>query len=207
VVKTVFDGQFDTACGPISPQSQFSTSAVQQCRSYDPDKAKQLLKAAGVSTPYKLTMLVTNTPDTLKLAQVLQAMVKQSGFELKLQPLEFTTLLDQQDQGKFQVLQLGWSGRVDPDANITNFIGTQGSQNVGGYSDPKVDGLLAQARQTQDISARAKIYGEVQAQTEKDNPIIYLYRQRNLTGVTKDISGVQVYPDGIIRVAFAGYTQ
>jgi len=47
----------------------------------------------------------------------------------------------------------------------------------------------------------------VQAQTEKDDPIIYLYRQRNLTGVSKDISGVQVFPDGIIRVAFAGYTQ
>ncbi len=152
-------------------------------------------------------MLVTNTPDTLKLAQVLQAMVKDAGFELKLQPLEFTTLLDQQDQGNFQVLQLGWSGRVDPDANITNFIGTQGSLNVGGYSNPKVDGLLSQARETQDISARAKIYGKVQAQTEKDDPIIYLYRQRNLTGVSKDVSGVQVYPDGIIRVAFAGYTQ
>jgi peptide/nickel transport system substrate-binding protein len=207
LVKTVFDGQFDTACGPISPQSQFSTPAVQQCRSYDPDKAKQLLQAAGVPTPYKLSMLVTNTPDTLKLAQALQAMVKPAGFDLKLQPLEFTTLLDQQDQGKFQVLQLGWSGRVDPDANITNFIGTQGSQNVGGYSSPKVDSLLAKARQTQDISARAKIYGQVQAQTEKDNPIIYLYRQRNLTGVSKDISGVQVFPDGIIRVAFAGYTQ
>jgi peptide/nickel transport system substrate-binding protein len=207
LVKTVFNGQFDTACGPISPESQFSSPAVQKCRSYDPAKAKQLLQAAGVPVPYKLSMLVTNTPDTLKLAQALQAMVKQGGFDLKLQPLEFTTLLDQQDQGKFQVLQLGWSGRVDPDANITNFVGTQGSQNVGGYSSPKVDQLLAQARQTQDITARAKVYGQVQAQIQKDDPIIYLYRQRNLTGVTKKVSGVQVYPDGIIRVAFAGYTK
>jgi len=207
LVKTVFNGLFDSACGPISPESQFSTPAVQQCPAADPAKAKQLLKAAGVPVPYKVTMLVTNTPDTLKLAQALQAMVKDSGFELKLQPLEFTTLLDQQDQGKFQVLQLGWSGRVDPDANITNFIGTQGSQNVGGYSNPKVDSLLAKARQTQDIGARSKVYGQVQTQIEKDNPIIYLYRQRNLTGVSKNVSGVQVYPDGIIRVAFAGYTQ
>jgi peptide/nickel transport system substrate-binding protein len=207
LVKTVFNGQFDTACGPISPESQFSSPAVQKCRSYDPAKAKQLLQAAGVPVPYKLSMLVTNTPDTLKLAQALQAMVKQGGFDLKLQPLEFTTLLDQQDQGKFQVLQLGWSGRVDPDANITNFVGTQGSQNVGGYSSPKVDQLLAQARQTQDITARAKVYGQVQTQIQKDDPIIYLYRQRNLTGVTKKVSGVQVYPDGIIRVAFAGYTK
>jgi peptide/nickel transport system substrate-binding protein len=207
LVKTVFDGQFDTACGPVSPETEFSTPAVQQCRSYDPDKAKQLLQQAGVPVPYKLNMLVTNTPVTLQLAQALQAMVKEGGFELKLQPLEFTTLLEQQDEGKFQVLQLGWSGRVDPDANITNFIGTQGSLNVAGYSNPRVDDLLAQARVTQDVAERAKLYGEVQTQTEKDDPLIYLYRQRNLTGVSKDVSGVQVYADGIIRVAFAGYTK
>jgi peptide/nickel transport system substrate-binding protein len=207
LVKNVFDGQFDTACGPISPQSQFSNPAVQKCRSYDPDKAKQLLQDAGVPVPYKLNMLVTNTPDTLQFAQALQAMVEPAGFDLKLQPLEFTTLLDQQDQGKFQLLQLGWSGRVDPDANITNFVGTQGSQNVAGYSNPQVDKLLAQARETQDVAQRAKLYGQVQTQTEKDDPIIYIYRQRNLTGVSKDVSGVQVYADGIIRVAFAGYTQ
>ncbi len=207
LVKTVFDDQFDTACGPVSPETEYSTPAVQQCRSYDPEKAKQLLQEAGVSIPYKLDMLVTNTPATLQLAQALQAMVKEGGFELKLQPLEFTTLLEQQDEGKFQVLQLGWSGRVDPDANITNFIGTQGSLNVAGYSNPKVDQLLAQARQTQDVAARAKLYGQVQTQTEKDDPLIYLYRQRNLTGVSRDVSGVQVYADGIIRVAFAGYTK
>ena len=59
----------------------------------------------------------------------------------------------------------------------------------------------------QDVAQRAKLYGEVQTQTQKDDPIIYIYRQRNLTGVSKDVSGVQVYPDGIIRVAFAGYTK
>ncbi len=207
LVQTVFNGQFDTACGPISPESQFSTDAAQECRSYDPGRAKQLLEEAGVPTPYKLDMLVTNTPDALELAQALQAMVQEGGFELELHPLEFTTLLEEQDQGKFQVLQLGWSGRVDPDANITNFVGTQGSQNVAGYSNPEVDDLLAQARQTDDVQDRADLYGQVQAVLQEDDPLIYLYRQRNLTGVSKQITGVQVYPDGIIRVGFAGYAK
>ena len=207
LVETVFNGQYDTACGPISPESEFSTDAMQECRSFDPNQAKQLLEEAGVQTPYKLDMLVTNTPDALEFAQALQAMVKEGGFELELQPLEFTTLLDQQDQGKFQVLQLGWSGRVDPDANITNFIGTQGSQNVAGYSNPEVDDLLDEARQTDDVAERADIYGQLQAIIQEDNPLIYVYRQRNLTGVSKEITGVQVFPDGIIRVAFAGYAE
>ena len=40
---------------------------------------------------------------------------------------EYASLLDQQDRGDFELLQLGWSGLVDPDANIYNFVGTTGS--------------------------------------------------------------------------------
>jgi peptide/nickel transport system substrate-binding protein len=207
LIDNVFDGLFDPACSPVSPDTVYSNDALQQCRSYDPAGAKKLLNQAGVQVPYQLQMLATNTPATLQFAQALQAMVKQGGFNLKIVPAEFTSLLDQQDAGKFQVLQLGWSGRVDPDANITNFVGTQGSQNVGGYSNPTVDKLLAQARQSQDATERGTIYAQVQAQLQKDDPLIYLYRQRNLTGVTKKVSGVQVYPDGLIRVAFAGFTK
>ncbi|MDX6231315.1 MAG: peptide/nickel transport system substrate-binding protein [Nocardioidaceae bacterium] len=205
LVDNVFDGLFETACGPVAPQSEFSTDAVQQCRAADPAKAKSLLKAAGVKTPYTLTLLATNTPDSLQLAQALQAMVKPSGFNLKIEPVEFTALLDQQDAGKFQMLQLGWSGRVDPDANTTNFVGTGGSQNVAGYTNPAVDKLLDQARQSQSVDERAAIYGQLQKKLQQDDPLIYLYRQRNLTGVSKTVSGVQVYADGLIRAAFAGY--
>ena len=37
--------------------------------------------------------------------------------------------------------------------------------------------------------------------------MIYMYRQRNLTGVSKKLLGIQVYPDGVIRTAFAGFAE
>jgi peptide/nickel transport system substrate-binding protein len=149
-------------------------------------------------------MSVSNNPDTLRFAQAIQAMVKDGGIDLKIKPVEYAALLDQQDRGEFSLLQLGWSGRIDPDANITNFVGTGGSQNVGAYSNPQVDQLLTQARQSNDLAQRKDLYGQVVTQLQKDDPLIYLYRQRNLTGVTNKVKGVQVFPDGVIRVAFAG---
>jgi peptide/nickel transport system substrate-binding protein len=134
-------------------------------------------------------------------------MVKEGGFDLKIQPVEFTSLLDQQDRGDFELLQLGWSGRVDPDQNITNFVGTGGSQNVSGYSNPTLDKLLSQARETNDLAQRKELYGQVVAELQKDDALIYLYRQRNLTGVSDDVKGVQVFPDGVVRVAFAGFAR
>jgi len=207
LVKAVFNDKFDVACSPISPTTQFSSPQAQKCRPHDPAKAKQLLEQAGVQMPYKVTMLESNTPESLRLAQALQSMVKEGGFDLKIQPVEFTSLLDQQDRGDFELLQLGWSGRVDPDQNITNFVGTGGSQNVSGYSNPTLDKLLSQARETNDLAQRKELYGQVVAELQKDDALIYLYRQRNLTGVSDDVKGVQVFPDGVVRVAFAGFAR
>jgi peptide/nickel transport system substrate-binding protein len=203
--KVIFNNLNVVACSPISPKSEFSSPPVQTCTPHDTTKAKALLKAAGVKVPFPIEMLVANNPDSLRLVQAIQSMVKEGGFAMKIKPVEFASLLDQQDRGDFSLLQLGWSGRIDPDANITNFVGTGGSQNVAGYNDPAVDSLLAKARQSQDVAARKALYAQVVARLHQSDPLIYLYRQRNLTGVTKKVQGVQVFPDGVIRVAFAGF--
>ncbi|MFE9188127.1 ABC transporter substrate-binding protein [Micromonospora sp. NPDC007208] len=207
LVDAVFNGLHAAACSPISPASTFSSPEAQTCPAHDPAKAKQLLAEAGVQTPYTVTMLASNTPDTLRLAQALQSMVKDGGFDLKINPVEYSSLLDEQDRGNFELLQLGWSGRIDPDANITNFVGTGASQNVAGYSNPQLDSLLTQARQSGDVEERRKLYGQAVTLLQQDDALIYLYRQRNLTAASKQIQGLQVYPDGVIRAAFAGFTK
>ncbi|MFI5707390.1 ABC transporter substrate-binding protein [Kribbella sp. NPDC051620] len=207
LVKSIFNGLNTVACSPISPKSEFSSDAAQKCPPHDTAKAKDLLKQAGVATPYKVSMITSNNPDSLRLAQALQAMVKEGGFDLVIKPVEYASLLDQQDRGDFELLQLGWSGRVDPDANIFNFVGSEGSQNVAGYNSPEVDKLLTDARQSKDQAQRVQLYGQVVTKLQQDDPLIYLYRQRNLTGVTKKVLGVQTFPDGVIRTAFAGYAK
>lgn len=204
LVRTVFDGIYAAACSPISPASEFSTEAAQECTPHDPKKAKQLLRQAGAETPYRIDMITTNTPDSLRIAQALQAMVQEAGFDIRISPVEFSALLDQQDRGDFEMLQLGWSGRIDPDSNITNFVSTRASQNVAGFSDETMDDLLTRAREAQDPAERAQLYGDVATELRESSPLVYLYRQRNLTGVSEDVAGVQVFPDGVIRAAFAG---
>jgi peptide/nickel transport system substrate-binding protein len=204
LVKVIFNNLNTVACSPIAPKSEFSSDAVQKCTPHDPAKSQALLKEAGVATPLPIEMITSNNPDSLRLAQALQSMVKDGGFDLKIKPVEYASLLDQQDRGDFSLLQLGWSGRIDPDANITNFVGTGGSQNVAGYNNKEVDALLEKARQALTLNERKDLYAQVVDKLHQDDPLIYLYRQRNLTGVSNSVKGVQVFPDGVIRVAFAG---
>jgi peptide/nickel transport system substrate-binding protein len=207
LVQTVWGGIFSVACSPISPDSQFTSEAAQACTPHDPEGARALLQEAGVQIPYPIRMITSNNPDSLRLAQALQALVADGGFDLQIEPVEYSALLDQQDRGDFEMLQLGWSGRIDPDNNIANYLSTEGGSNVAGYSDPALDALLTQARTSTDQAERVRLYGEVVAAVHAGDPIVYLYRERNLTGVSDAVSGVQVFPDGILRVAFAGLTR
>ena len=205
LVNAVFNNWFDPACSPISPDSPYSTPASEACPPHDPARARQLLAEAGVPTPYPLTMLVSNSPDTLRLAQALQASVRDGGFEVTIQPVEYSTLLDTQDRGDFEILQLGWSGRIDPHSNMSTFLSTGAGNNVSGYSNPEVDRLLREATRLNDDAARAEIYGQVVQIIQRDLPILYLYRPRNLTAYTTDVAGIATYADGVVRLGRAAF--
>ena len=205
LVNAVFNNWFEAACSPIAPTSSFSTPASEVCPPHDPARARQLLAEAGVPVPYRLTMAVSNTPDTLRLAQALQASVVEGGFELVVEPVEYSTLLDQQTRGDFEILQLGWSGRIDPHGNIASFLTTGAGSNYSGYSNPETDELITRAAQATDPAVRADLYGQVVTSVQRDLPILYLYRQRNLTAHVGGVAGVATYADGVVRLGRAAF--
>jgi peptide/nickel transport system substrate-binding protein len=172
LVTTVFGGLYDPACSPISPSSPYATDASDACPDYDPEAAQQMLEDAGVETPLAIEMQVSNNPDTVRFAQALQAQVAEGGFELTITPVEYSTLLDVQTQGDFEALQLGWSGRIDPNGNMFNFLSTGAGNNYSGYSDDEVDELLSDAASTTDVDERADLYGQVVEKVQEDSPII-----------------------------------
>src|SRR5262249_5833747 len=155
-------------CSPISPSSPFSSDAAQACPPHDPNRAKSLLQQAGVATPFKISMVIGNTPDASRLGQAIQSMVKDGGFDLTPTPVEFAASLTQTDAGKYQMFQIGWSGRVDPDGNTANFLTSAGSQNNSGYSNTTMDQLLTDARTQSDVAQRKTLYGQAITQLHKD---------------------------------------
>ncbi|MCX4094184.1 ABC transporter substrate-binding protein [Nocardia sp. alder85J] len=205
LVRTVFDGWFDSACTPIVPNSTYATAAGTTCPAYDPQRAKQLLTAAGVPAPYRIMMQVSNRQADLRYAQALQSSVAAGGFDLQIVPVEYSALLDVQKRGTFEALFLGWSGRIDPDANTARFLTTGSPGNYGGYSSPAMDDLLSRAGRVTDPGQRAGLYGQAVGLIEKDNPYLYTYRIRVLTGQSTAVAGVEVYPDGVVRLGKAAF--
>ncbi|WP_026556447.1 ABC transporter substrate-binding protein [Arthrobacter sp. 35W] len=207
LVNTVFNNWYQPACSPIPPSSHFASELSNACPEYDPAAAKKLLADAGVPVPYPIQMKVSNSPDALRYAQALQAAIADGGFALTVNPVEYATLLDVQTRGDFEMIQLGWSGRIDPDGNLTRFLSTGAGNNDSGYSTPAMDKLLKSAAQTIDPAERAALYGQVVEQVQADNPVIYLYRVRSLTAYSTAVAGIQTFADGVVHLSNAAFVE
>ena len=104
-------------------------------------RGKALLREAGVPNPH-FTLMTSTGSVALQVAQVVQAMAREAGFDIKIQANEFATSLDLADKGQFDAYLVGWSGRTDPDGNVFRLIACNQPLNAAGYCNPEVDDLL-----------------------------------------------------------------
>jgi peptide/nickel transport system substrate-binding protein len=201
--KVVFGGTVLPGCTPISPASAWFDKTL-KCTSYNPTDAKKLVAASKISNPTVHLMVPTATVG-LRLAQFLQAEEKAVGINVVIQSTDFVTSLSQADAGNFDAFLIGWSGRVDPDGNIYQFVATSGSQNDSGYSNARLDYVLNNARKSITTKSRTTLYHVAQQIILNDRPLIYLYYPVTRAGVEKQLTGVTVYPDTLLRVANAAF--
>ena len=198
IVQVAMDGEADVGNQWVSPTHPFYAKNV-PIPKRDIARAKALLQEAGIPNP-TLTLMTPTTADGQRIAQVVQAMVKEAGFDVKLQSTEFATSLDMADKGQFEAYVLAWSGRADPDGNIFSFDGCKQPLNYAGYCKPDVDELLNKSRTTGDPAERRRIFEQLAAIALKDRPIVYLFHRHWLWAHTAKLGGFRTIPDGLVRV-------
>jgi peptide/nickel transport system substrate-binding protein len=197
--QVVFEGAFAPGNQPFPPTSPWY-DADHPVPARDVDKAKALLAEAGFPDGIDLEVQVPNTTVPLQLMQVVQAMAAEAGINIEITSKEFATLLADQSAGDYQASQIGWSGRVDPDGNIHQFMTTGGGINDSHYSDPKVDEMLNNARASTDFDVRKADYDAARDILAEDMPIVYLYHQTWIWALDDGLKGFTPYPDGMIRL-------
>ncbi len=197
--QVVFNGEFTPGNQWISPEHPYYQKAF-PIPKRDVEKAKALLKEAAVTLPVSVDLMVPKGAENESVAQVLQSMAAEAGFDLKIRLIEFATSFKDAQAGEFQAFLIGWSGRIDPDGNSYVFLHSKAPQNDGVYSSAEVDKGFEDARLTSDPAKRKAIYEKVTADVLKDEPIIYLYHRKLLIAHTTRLDGYRPLPDGLVRV-------
>ncbi len=199
LMQVVYNGMFPPAAQAVPPESPFFDPAIKPVMR-DVDKAKALLQQAGVKLPVTVNLIAPNNPDIRQMAEVIQSMASEAGFDVKITAMEFASSLDNAERGGFEAYLLAWSGRIDPDGNEYVFLHSGGPQNYGHYANPAMDTLLDDARVEPDTAKRKALYGQVAALTQKDLPVAYIYTTRYFAGVSAKLAGFKPVADGIIRL-------
>ncbi|HJQ58579.1 MAG TPA: ABC transporter substrate-binding protein [Vineibacter sp.] len=199
--QVVFNGEFLPGNQWVSPQHPYYQQSVPMPKR-DLAKAKALLKEAGVNGPITIDFMVPNNPEARQVAELIQSMVGEAGFDMKIRVTEFATSLKQAEQGEYQAFLIGWSGRTDPDGNIYAFAICKAPQNNSGYCDPGTEEALNKARTLSDPKDRKRMYEAVAKRMigENEGHILYLYHRKVLIAHTERLEGFTQMPDGLVRV-------
>jgi peptide/nickel transport system substrate-binding protein len=204
--QVVFEGAFAPGNQPYAPTSPWYNKDF-PVPERDVEAAKALLAEAGHGDGVTIEVQVANNPVQTQVMQVVQAMAAEAGITVELAAKEFATLLADQSAGEYTASQVGWSGRVDPDGNIHQFMTTGGGINDSKYSDPDMDKHLNEARLSNDTATRKESYNAAIAKQQADMPIVYLYHPVWIWALDEAIEGFQAYPDGMIRLHGVSMTE
>ncbi|MFC3311281.1 ABC transporter substrate-binding protein [Falsigemmobacter intermedius] len=196
--QVAFEGLFQPGNQPFAPGSFWYDEAT-PLPARDVEKARELMKSVGVES-FSFTLTVPNNQANLQVAQVLQAMVAEAGIEIKVEAVEFASMLAAQAEGRYHATLTGWSGYVDPDTNLNQFVVTGGGLNDPKFSHPEVEAGLAAARRESDPAARKVHYDAVRKVLNRELPLLYLYHQAWIWGFDKNLKGFTPYTDGLIRL-------
>jgi peptide/nickel transport system substrate-binding protein len=196
--QAAFDGAFVPSNQPEPPGSTYYDKAL-PVPARDLARAKAIVAASGKSK-IPVMLLVSTDPLDGRVAQIIQAMAGEAGFDVKIEVTESASLLARLKSGNYEMALLIWSGRPDPDANISMWVACDGFINWGSFCDPKLDAILKQARSAADTNERAKLYAQAAAIYLSARPYIFLYHLKWYWGLSARLDGFVPHPDGIVRL-------
>ncbi|MFL6813656.1 MAG: ABC transporter substrate-binding protein, partial [Bradyrhizobium sp.] len=197
--QVVFNGEFKPGNQWVNPDHPYYQKAF-PVRARDIAKAKALLKEAGVTAPVSVDFMVPKGAETEAVAQVIQSMAAEAGFDMKIRVTEFATSLKQAEAGEYQAFMLAWSGRIDPDGNSYVFLKSGGPQNYSAWSNAAADKALDEARLVTEQAQRQAIYEKLAKLVLDEEPILYIFHRRLLIAHTNKLEGYKQMPDGLVRV-------
>ncbi|MEE1195150.1 MAG: ABC transporter substrate-binding protein [Phascolarctobacterium sp.] len=199
LVKVALFGVGTPGRTALSPTSFAYDAELDKPQKPDIEGAKKLMAEAGMSKGFKFTLLTDTDPVSAQVAQQTQNMLKAINIEMVIEKQDFGTMLDRAKKGNYEAAGISWSGRVDPDGNIYDWLYTGSYMNYMRYSSTTMDKLLDEARMTVDNDKRKSLYKEIMALALEDSPYIYLYHENNVFGISNEVKGFVPNPDGMIR--------
>ena len=200
--------------------------------SYDPDKARSLLDAAGyrvgpdgirqdaTGAPLKFRLFGRSDKATSKKAvEFIKNYLADVGIEATVTLIAEDALTEKVGQGEYDMFEWGWVVEPDPDYQLSTFTCDKRSYEDGGsivanlsdsfYCNPEYDALFAAQSTETDPAKRIEIVKQMQQILYDDWPYAITYYYDNLVAYRSDrFEGFvpQPAPDGSYLFQYGTWT-
>ncbi|MEO0496001.1 MAG: ABC transporter substrate-binding protein [Pseudomonadota bacterium] len=209
IVAASLAGVGGQAAQGIFPASMGSWANTNISLNYDQEAAKAMLDNAGiVDTDGNGIREVDGKDVVLQLRsyegraalrptlEISQVMLQQLGLGVEVAMGEWGANNEALASGEIDMHLQAWgtAPQGDPDYFPSTLLASQGSSNVGGYSNAKLDELLTQGRSLFDTEERRPVYAEIQAIINKDLPLIPLFHKTQVSVGNGKVRGYRIHP-------------
>ncbi|SDI00770.1 dipeptide transport system substrate-binding protein [Pseudomonas flavescens] len=209
IIDAVYQGAGQLAVNGMPP-TQWSYDESIKDAAYDPEKARQLLKAAGVKEGTEITLWAMPVqrpynPNARLMAEMLQSDWAKVGIKARIVSYEWGEYIKRAHAGEHDAMLIGWTGdNGDPD----NWLGTlYGCASVDGnnfskWCDAEYDKLVVAAKRVTDQTQRSELYRQAQVVLKREVPITPIAHSTVYQPMRSSVKGFQISPFG--RNSFIG---
>ncbi|QYJ15421.1 Periplasmic dipeptide transport protein [Rubrobacter xylanophilus DSM 9941] len=174
---------------------------------YDPERARQLLREAGLGDGFEAELWYMPIPrpympDGKGIAQAMQRDLREVGIDVRLVTREWGTYLEETGRGAHDMCLLGWTGdNGDPDNFLNVLLSSKAAtetdaQNVAYYKNPELDRILERAASTIDEDERRRLYVRAQEIVYEDAPWAPIAYAEPPLGFQNSVQGYHPSPTG-----------
>lgn len=189
IIRFKLEGMAQAATSILPPHNVYHDGTL-AVPTYDLEKAKQAIKAAGLEGK-EIVLKTSNSSQAIENGKVIASQLEKVGVKLNLQSFEWATFFADVNKGNFQLASMKWVGTTDPDIYRTAFHSSQlppKGRNRGTYVNAKLDALVDSGNEIENVRKRIDHYKKVQRIVYEDLPIIPLWYEFETAVVSKNVN-------------------
>ena len=203
-IQGVYLGNAQVAKNPLPPTLWSYNDKIKDY-DYNPEKAKALLKKAGMAKGFETDLWILPVarpynPSGKKLGEMMQKDLSQVGIRVNLVSFDWPTYLEKGRNREHTLFQMGWTGdNGDPDNFLYTLLSCSGVEqgvNYAAWCHKPFDDLVSKAQRATRLQDRIALYEKAQEIFKEEAPWVPIAHSVVYRGLRKGISGYKLTPVG-----------
>ena len=197
ILDLAFDGHGSLLGSSMFPAfGKYFMDELTNFYEYNPDKAKELLKEAGLEGGFEFTITVpSNMQQHVDTAQVIVQQLEQVGITAKINQVEWTTWLEETYRGrKFEGTIVSFDAHGVAASDLLARFQSDNGKNMINFNSASYDAKYKEATSTTDEAKQTEAFKECERILTEEAANVYIQDVASFVALGKDFGGFKFYP-------------